>query len=110
MRRIRPEFALQTGVLRGVGLEDRGEYAVLEPAGIGLGIGVAGVFLLHHMAANVVAPVAIAHIGSCSREVRKELKHRPFVIRIAGETQLIAVAAEAAPTVIDQRPARILAL
>ena len=60
------------------------------------------------MAAKVVTPIAVQHIGSSCRELRQVAKNLPLNLRIPGETYLVAMASKAAPTVINHRSGRIL--
>ena len=71
MVREDPEALLHRHILGRVGLEDRSEYSGLQPAGIELRVCFANALRLH-MASDIVAPVAVAHIGCCSREIWKE--------------------------------------
>ena len=106
MVREDPEALLHRGVLGRVGLEDRGEDAALEPARVEFGVG-----FLHprglHMAADVVAPVAVADVGGGGGEPGEAGEDLPTGLRVAGEADLVAVAADAAPAVIDHRPAGV---
>ena len=56
-----------------------------------------------HMAADVVAPIRVAHVGSGGREVRLEGKRIPHRYGVSGKSDLIAVISEAAPAVKEQR-------
>ena len=84
-----------------VGLEDGREYAVLQPACEEFRIG--GFVLALHVAAQVVAPVTVQHIRSRGGEFRQIAEHLPFDVSIAGKAQLIAVAAQTAPAVVNHR-------
>ena len=83
--RIGPYLAFQVCALGGVSLEDGGEYAKLEPAGIHLRVCEALMTPFLHMAAYIVPPVAITYIGCCGSEIGQEFKDAPFVIGVSGE-------------------------
>ena len=55
------------------------------------------------MAAQIVAPVAVEHVGSGGGEFRQITQHFPLDEGVTGEAQLVAMAAQAAPTVVDER-------
>ena len=62
------------------------------------------------MAADVVAPIAVAHVGCGGCEIRQIAEHLPAGIGVSGETYLITVASDASPAVIDHRTSRVDAL
>ena len=98
LRRIGPDAALDVGALGGMGLENGREHAVLQPAGedfrlVGLSQDL--------MAADVVAPVTVTYVGGSGGEIRQEGEGLPGVVAVSGEADLVAVAAQAAPAVID---------
>ena len=66
-----PEVALDARVFRGVGFEDGGKDAVLQPAGIEFGIGFLRLFF-EHVPADVVAPIAVVDIRRGGCEVGQE--------------------------------------
>ena len=105
-----PDAAVQEGVFGGVRLEDGREHAELHPAGEELGI--AGLLDAggEHVPADIMAPVAVADVAGRGGEIGQETEHLPVDEGVAGEAQLVAVAAEAAPAVVDQRPVGLQAL
>ena len=109
MVREHPEPLLHCPVLGGVGLEDRGEHAALDPSGIELRVSALHALRLH-VAAYVVAPVAVADVGGGSREPRQVAEHLPGCIGITREADLIAVASDSSPSVIDYGTAGVDAL
>jgi len=56
------------------------------------------------MAANIVAPVGVADVGSGRREPGLEGERIPYGDGVSGEADLVAVIAQAAPAVEEQRP------
>ena len=62
------------------------------------------------MASDVVAPIAIAHVGCGGCEIRQIAEHLPAGIGVSGEAYLITVASDATPAVIDHRTSRVDAL
>ena len=110
MLRESPDLTFQVGALGGMSLEDWSENAKLEPAGVYLRVREPLVVFLLHVSADVVAPVAVAHVGGGSGEIREELEDAPLVVRITGEAKLVAVAAKASPAVVDKRTLRSVAL
>ena len=102
MIREHPEPLFHGHVLGGVGLEDRSEDSGLDPSCVKLRIGLFDTFRLH-MTAYVMAPVAVASVGSSSGEIRKIAEHLPCSVCVTRETDLIAVAADASPTVVYHR-------
>ena len=109
MLREHPEPLLHCPVLGGVGLEDRGEHAALDPSGIELRVSALHTLRLH-VAAYVVAPVAVSYVGRSSCEPRQVAEHLPGRIGITREADLIAVAADSSPSVIDYWTAGVDAL
>ena len=57
-----------------------------------------------HVAADVVAPVGIADVGRGGSEPRLEGQRIPDRDGVAGEADLVAMIAEAAPAMEEQRP------
>ena len=104
-----PEPLFHGHVLGGVGLVYRCEHPGLEPARIKLGIGAvhSGRLLVP---AYVMSPVAVAYIRCGGREVREIPEHLPCREGVPGEAYLVAVAAYAAPAVVDHRSRGIDAL
>ncbi len=81
--------------------ENGAEHTKLHPAGEQFRL-----FHAAHMPANVVAPPAIIHIGGGGGEVRLEGERIPGDVGVAGETDWVAMVAEAAPSGEDKRPFR----
>ena len=108
MGRIGPDFPFLAWGRGRVGLENRREDSILQPPGVHLRVGV--VIGLLHVAAYVVAPVAVAHVGSRRSEIRKHFECAPLVEGVAGESELITVAAKTSPSVVDERTVGLLAL
>ena len=101
-RRVRfgigPDAALGVGVLGGVRAQNWTEGAELDPAGVE--------FRVHdarHMAADVVAPIGVTHIGRSGCEPGLKLERGPHRNRVAGEADLVAMIAQSAPAVEEQR-------
>ncbi len=103
-----PDTAFDPTALRAVRLEYRREDGGLQPTVVELRVGVVVFYL--HMSAYVVAPVAVADIRRRRRKLRNELQHRPLVRRVARKANLVTVAAQSAPTVVDDGTLRIYAL
>ena len=98
-----PDVTLDARVLRGVGFEDRGEDAVLEPAGVELRIGVR-LLRAEQVAADVVSPVAVVYVRGGGGELRQVGQRAPRGVGVARECQRIAVRSESAPAVVDEGP------
>ena len=69
-----------------------------DPARVELRLDDAG-----HVAADVVAPVGVAHVGRGGREPGLEGERIPHRDGVAGEADLVAVIAQAAPAMEEQR-------
>ena len=82
-----------------MGAQDGAEGAELHPARKELRIDRA-----RHVAADVVAPVGIAHVGRGGRKPGLKGQRRPLRNGVAGEADLVAVIAEPAPAMEQQRP------
>src|SRR6185437_298152 len=95
---IRPDAALGVRILCSVRAQDGTEGAELNPARVKLGSDGSG-----HMAANVVAPVGVADISSGRGEPRLKRQRWPNGDSVSGEADLIAVIAQPAPAVEEQR-------
>src|SRR4029079_7549262 len=80
----------------------RGEGAELHPAGGELVVAVA-----LEVAADVVAPPAVAGVGRGRGEVRLEVPRLPGDVRVPGEADRVAVAADAGVARERQRPATV---
>ena len=100
MVRENPETLLHAHVLGGVCLEYRHEHSVLQPACVEFWIGFMYAFGLH-VASDVVPPVSVADIGRSRREIGKITEHFPGGVGVAGEAQLVAMASDASPAVVD---------
>ena len=57
-----------------------------------------------------MAPITVAYVAGGGCEFRQEAKNAPLFIGVAAETNLIAVAAQASPAVVDDRTLGIFAL
>ncbi len=79
--------------------QNRAERPKLHPARIQLRIHRA-----RHVAANVVAPVGVAHVRRRRRKPRLELERVPHRNRVAGKPNLVAMVAQPAPAMEQQRP------
>ena len=82
-----------------MGAQDGAEGAKLHPARVEFRIDGSG-----HVAADVVAPVGVAHVGRRGREPRLEGERIPHRDGVAGEADLVAVIAQPAPAMEEQRP------
>ena len=88
---VRPRLAPIKQAVAAVEAEDRREHAKLNPAGIQLIVASA-----QHVAADIMAPPAVADVGGRGGEVRLEGERRPADAGIAGEADRAALAAVAA--------------
>ena len=95
---VGPDTPLCVGILRRVSSQDRTETSPLDPAQIEFRFDGAG-----HVAADVVAPIRVAHVGSRGREIRLECERIPHRNSVAGKSDLVAVISQAAPAVEEQR-------
>ena len=77
MGRIGPDFPFLAWGRGRVGLENRSEDSILQPPGVHLRVCV--MIRLLHVASYVVAPVAVAHVGSRGSEIRKHCECAPLV-------------------------------
>ena len=102
-----PDAALEQFARAAVGLENGGEDSVLHPAGVDFGIGALPFDSV--VAADVVSPVSVAHVGGGEGEVHQVAQHLPGGIGVAAESELVAVASEAAPSVVDEGPGSVVA-
>ena len=84
-----------------MGLEDGSEHTILQPSSIHLRVG--HMLTKLHMATDVMPPITITHIGSGRCKIRKKSQGSPFVIGIPWESQLITMAAQSSPTMINER-------
>ena len=98
---VLPDAALDVGLIGGVGAEDGGKHAELHPAQVEFGI----VRTVLHVAAQVVTPVAEAHVGGRCREVGLPGQRGEIAVGIAREAYRVAVATQSAPAVVDERTA-----
>jgi len=62
-----------------------------------------GVYRAGEVAADIVAPIAVADVSGGGGEVRFEGEHGPCGVGVAGETDFVAMIAEAAPAMEQQR-------
>ena len=92
-----------------MGLEYRGEHSRLEPPCVQFRIGRFDTLGLK-MASDVVSPVAVAHVGSGGGEIWQIAKHLPRSQTVSGKADLVAVAADASPAMVDHRAAGIYSL
>ena len=103
--RVSPETPLDLRALGGVRAENRTEGAELNPARVQLRWTVAP-----HVAADVVAPVAEPHVRRRHGEVGLKIQRLPRDLSVAAEADLVAVVAETAVAVHDDRPRLALPL
>ena len=90
LRGVQPRLLDQEPVARRVQPQDRREEAELDPA--------RGQLVVAHaedVAADVVAPPAVADVRGRRGELRLEVERRPRDVRVAGEADRVAVAARA---------------
>ena len=100
MVRENPETLLHAHVLGGMCFEYRHEHSVLKPACVEFRIGFMYTFGLH-VASDVVSPVSITYISRGRRKIGKITEHFPGGVGVAGEAQLVAMASDASPAVVD---------
>ena len=62
------------------------------------------------MSADVVPPIAVAHVGRGGSEIWQITEHLPRSQAVSGEADLVAVAADASPTMVYHRAAGIYSL
>ena len=101
-----PRFLVERGALGRVGTQDGTQRTKLEPAYIEFGVYAVGV----HVAADVVAPVAIEHVGGGGVEVGLEVERFPADDGVAREAYLVAVVTQPAPAVVEHRALLAMAL
>ena len=92
-----PGAALVIGVVGAVHAQDGAEDAVLDPARVQL-----IVFDAAHVPADIVAPPAVAHVGSRGSEARLEVQRLPADHRIARKADRVAMVAQPAPAGEDE--------
>ena len=100
----RPRVAFDVGVFGAVEPQDGTEHAELHPARVEF-----AVFHAADVAADVVAPPAVADVGGVRREIRLEGERIPGDMDVARETDRVAVVAQAAPAGEDEGPLRRVA-
>ena len=93
-----PDAALVACLAGSVSAEDGREGAILQPSQHQLGVLVAYL----QVSANVVSPVAEAHVGGCGGEIRLEGQRTEGAVGVAREADGIAMAAQSAPSVEDK--------
>ena len=93
-----PRLLVQRTVLRTVSSHYRAETAILKPSCVHLRIN-----RITEVSSDIMAPISIKHIGSCSGEVWLEIKRLPRDGSVTRETDLIAMVAQASPTVVQKR-------
>ena len=96
-----PDAALIAPLAGTMGTEDGREDAELQPAQHQFGVRVAYL----QVAAQVVTPVAKAYIRGCGGEVRLEGQRAEGAVGVARESDGVAVRAQSAPAVEDERTA-----
>ena len=96
-----PDAPLDARILGAVRLENRREYAALEPAREEFAVKPGAVHRIH-VAGDVVPPVAVADVRGRRRKPRNHLQHAPRDLAVAREANLVAVRAETAPAVVDE--------
>ena len=101
-----PRLFIESGILCGVGAQNRAECTELHPAYVHLGVDRVGA----HVSAHVMAPVAVEHVRRCRVEIRLEVERFPAYYGVAREADLIAVVAQSAPTVVEHRSRFAVAL
>ena len=62
------------------------------------------------MPSDVVSPIAVAHIGCGRGEIWQIAEHLPRSQTVSGEADLVAVAADASPAMVDHRATCIYSL
>ena len=101
---VAPRLAGVERAVAGVQPGDRREHAELGPAD-----GELVVLVAEEVAADVVAPPAVADVARGRREVRLEVQRRPGDHRVAGEADRVAVAADPGVAGERQRPLPVVA-
>ena len=96
-RTTAPGTALVEGVVGTVQAQDRAENAILHPTGVELII-----FDTTHMAADIVAPPAVADVGRSGGESGLEIERLPADDGVTGETDRVAVTAQSTPAREDE--------